>query len=452
MGNLFDSFWNLYWLIVSDLKVILTFLIVSTSFVMFLLPKEIKFKNLLFSVAIFFSSYILNLTISLLTIFIIFKVQLPQSVMELILSLNEIIEVFVFSMVFIKNGTRHKIIKTTILIATIMIAGVISKSIGSMADIIFNGESTITNIARALPYFSFFFMLLLIKRVDIDHYKNLSFQILIIILLTCLLLIIAGVFEYFIEMDEINMCALFVLTNSFLLLILGFSYYAAYKNVENRHAITNLEVQKTLREAEIESIEIDQNNRIELEKLRHDLKNQFNYVNLLLEKGKIDEAKKFTSEYINNYSTVLNSFSCSNNVVNSIVNLELTKAKIKNIEIDAKAIIPPLLPFKDYDLVSLITNMCDNALENYYSGNNEKIILRIFKQNDYIRFYISNPIDESVIDRNNYTQTRKVGRGHGYGTKIIKNIASTYNGYADFNIENNHFICDVLLNLEKEED
>ena len=38
-----------------------------------------------------------------------------------------------------------------------------------------------------------------------------------------------------------------------------------------------------------------------------------------------------------------------------------------------------------------------------------------------------------------------------YGTKIIKNIARDYNGYVDFNVEDNRFICDVVLNLNSGE-
>ena len=113
--------------------------------------------------------------------------------------------------------------------------------------------------------------------------------------------------------------------------------------------------------------------------------------------------------------------------------------------------VPPLLPFKDNDLVSLITNMIDNAIENYYSEKEDKITVRIIKQNDFIRFIVSNPIDISKANIKNLTKTSKVGRGHGYGTKIIKNIASAYNGYVDFGIEDNRFICDAVLNLNIKE-
>ena len=171
----------------------------------------------------------------------------------------------------------------------------------------------------------------------------------------------------------------------------------------------------------------------------------------MLQQGKVEEAEKYVNDYLNNSNPVLHSFSCSNNVINSIINLELTKAKIKKIKIDAKVVVPPLLPFKDTDLVSLLTNMIDNAIENYYSEGKDSIVVRIMKQNDFIRFIVSNPVNMEKINTRALTVTRKVGRGHGYGTKIIKNIASVYNGFVDFSVEDNRFICDVVLNLNVKE-
>ena len=113
--------------------------------------------------------------------------------------------------------------------------------------------------------------------------------------------------------------------------------------------------------------------------------------------------------------------------------------------------MPPSLPFQDIDLVSLLTNMIDNAIENYYDENKKPITVRIMKQNDFIRFLVANPVNMKNINPRSLTTTKKTGRGHGYGTKIIKNIASAYNGYVDFSVQDNSFICDAVLNLNIKE-
>ena len=362
------------------------------------------------------------------------------------------VTVLVFSLIFARGSKfLHRYIKTVILVSSIAVVEVLSKNFGFFFGLITNNLQIVVTLIRGFSYLIFPAVCILMKFVDINRYRNLSQEMVIIITLLSVLLFVVSVYEQASMTQEKTITLLLSVLDIVLLFILNFSYYATYKNIEHRHRITNLEVQKTLEDAERMSIAIDQNNREELEKLRHDIKNQFSYVDVMLQQGKYEEAKQYVEDYLNTSNPVLHSFSCSNNVINSIINLELTKAKIKDIKIDVKVVVPPALPFKDIDLVSLLTNIIDNAIENYYSEKNDPIMVRIMKQNDFIRFIVSNPVDLQKINPHGLTKTSKIGRGHGYGTKIIKNIVSEYNGYVDFNVEENRFVCDAVLNLNTKE-
>ena len=375
-----------------------------------------------------------------------------MSVTQGLFALAMPIAVLIFSLIFAR-GSRilHRYIKTVILVSSIAVVEVLAKNFGFFVGLVAQDNYALVTIARSLAYLIFPAICILLKFIDINHYRNLSQEMVIIISLLSALLFVASVYEQASMTQEKAVTLLLSILDIVLLFILNFSYYTTYKNIENRHRITNLEVQKTLEDAERMSIAIDQTNREELEKLRHDIKNQFSYVDVMLQQGKYDDAKQYVEDYLNNSNPVLHSFSCSNNVINSIINLELTKAKIKGIKIDVKVVVPPALPFKDIDLVSLLTNIIDNAIENYYSDKKEAIMVRIMKQNDFIRFIVSNPVNLEKINPYGLTKTSKTGRGHGYGTKIIKNIVSAYNGYVDFSIEENHFVCDAVLNLNTKE-
>lgn len=447
----FAQAFSFYYTTVFDLATILAYFFISAGFALWFLKLPLTKKDVIrmgitlmamYATCVLFASFMFALANQMGN----------QYAMQITYALTFPIIAFVFCMVFTR-GIRptHRFIKTIIIISSISVVEVLSKNMGFFIGLISDNATVFVAIGRSFPYMIFPAVCFLLNRIDINRYRNLSSEMVVIISVLSSLLLVASVYEQASMSQEKATTLLLSVLDIVLLFILNFSYYATYKNIESRHRITNLEVQKTLEDAERMSIAIDQNNREELEKLRHDIKNQFSYVDIMLQQGNTDEARKYISDYLNTSNPVLNSFSCSNNVINSIINLELTKAKIKKIKIDVKVVVPPALPFEDIDLVSLLTNMIDNAIENFYSVGKDVITVRIMKQNDFIRFIVSNPINAEKVNLRNLTKTSKIGRGHGYGTKIIKNIANAYNGYVDFNIEDNRFVCDAVLNLNTKE-
>ena len=436
-----------YFTIVLDASTFIMAFFIAAGFVIYCLPKVFNKKEILKLVLIFLVGYAAIILFPSL-MFALTNLISPLILKQIVYATSMPIVVGVFSLIFTKGTKLHLLVKTSILVASVVVTDVISKNMGFLIpwDI-----PIVSYLFRSVPYIFFTGICFLMNRIDITHYRNLPKEGVIVIITLSTVLVGFGVFEQGYMANDKVVNILLCILDVFLLVILALSYYASYKNIEHRHRITNMEVQKTLEDAERMSIAIDKTNREELEKLRHDMKNQLSYVEILIKQGKNEEATKYIDEYINSSSDVLNSFSCSNNVINSIINLELTKAKISKIKVDVKVVVPPLLPFKDNDLVSLITNMIDNAIENYHSEKEDKIIVRIIKQNDFIRFIVSNPIDTTQVNLKNLTKTSKAGRGHGYGTKIIKNIASSYNGYVHFGVEGDRFVCDTVLDLNVKE-
>ena len=446
----FSDGFSFYYKTVLDLTSFISYALLSFGLCILQWPKVYNKKEIIKLVLTFIISYGTCILFSSLMFAISATIQV-MAIMQMIYALTLPIVVFIYSMIFFKGRKLHRALKSIILISSIAVVEVLSKNTGFLFGTVSNNLFVVVAIARSAPFIFFTGVCYLVYRIDINRYRNLSNEMVIIISVLSALLITASIYEQASSSQEISIVVLLSCLDIVLLFVLNFSYYATYKNIEHRHRITNLEVQKTLEDAERMSIAIDQNNREELEKLRHDIKNQFSYLDIMLQQNKTEDARKYIEDYLNTSNPVLNSFSCSNTVINSIINLELTKAKIKRIKIDVKVVVPPALPFQDIDLVSLLTNMIDNAIENYYSNGKDAITVRIMKQNDFIRFIVSNPVNLEKVNLRSLTKTSKVGRGHGYGTKIIKNIATTYNGYVDFNIEDNHFVCDAVLNLNTKE-
>lgn len=189
-----------------------------------------------------------------------------------------------------------------------------------------------------------------------------------------------------------------------------------------------------------------------LRKIRHDIKNQYAMMGLLIKDEKYDELKKYYAEYTEKWKNILDYTNCGNKVIDNLINLEKLKASEKGIQIDTKIAIPPLLPFSSTDLCSLITNILDNAIEEIERiqdlKNKNTVSVQIGIHESYFILSVSNPTADS---KNKDLISKKQDKNnHGYGLKIIKSIVKKYKGSMQIENENNEFNISVILLMELE--
>ena len=353
----------------------------------------------------------------------------------------------IYIAIFVKDTKIKKIIKMEIVVATVLNVGSIVDFLIDMVEQGTGGNLVLNVICRIFPYSILVFISYLLKKFDIGRLKTLTKSQIFLVSMTTFILVGTALWEANISTDSFSIMWLLIASDAGGLFVLVYMYYTMHSVMEKRHRITTLEVQSSILELEKDSLRIDQKNREELMKIRHDLKNQLSYVNALLIEQKNDEAQQYLKGLLEQKEEYLESFSCSNTVISGIVNLELTKAKIEGKKIKFRAVVPPRLPFEDSDLLSLITNVADNCIENFVPENdNDQILISILTQNDYLRIVSFNTVDVEKATKK-FLSTTKSGKDHGYGTKIIKNITDKYHGYSTFKIENNKFICDVVLDM-----
>ncbi len=184
-----------------------------------------------------------------------------------------------------------------------------------------------------------------------------------------------------------------------------------------------------------------------IKKIQHDFKNSYSTIYNLIKNGNIAEAKK----QIESNLELLQSFEVfvkSNNaIVDTVVNAKLTEAK--SFGIDCTCICgTDFESIENLDLCRLLSNMLENAVTSCVtSKRNDKQISLIlsFDGSNYI-IDLKNSVDESVLTNNPELRTTKDNQHeHGYGVKIIKDIAKKYNGLCDFYEEGNIFCCKVVL-------
>ena len=132
-----------------------------------------------------------------------------------------------------------------------------------------------------------------------------------------------------------------------------------------------------------------------------------------------------------------------------IVNRKLAEIKAHNIPIQVHISVPKELPYSTEDLFSLINNIMNNALEAARETPDPRIFFNAKTQKNYFILTVQNSSSGNVLEDNPDLKTTKSNPSyHGYGIRLIRQIAEKYNGAADFSATKESFICRVMLTLD----
>lgn len=193
-----------------------------------------------------------------------------------------------------------------------------------------------------------------------------------------------------------------------------------------------------------------ENAKIEYEvmrKLRHDSMNIYSLLDDYISNEKYAEAKKYLSEIYSIANDKKIFVQTSNLALNSIVNAKLSMAK--SLSVNTTCMIEDTaLRMSDIDLCRMLSNMLDNAIHYLSSLNteNKNLLLKICSQEERIIFLVRNTIQGSVLENNpELLSSGKDEKEHGFGTRVIREIAEKYDGNAQFYEESGSFCCMVSI-------
>ena len=448
MGSLsFSQSLEMYFSNILNVTMFIQYFLFSVSLVILTLPKKIDKKAILFCAirfAILYVAYVFGESL-----FFALSNLAGMSAGGLLFTASFVVFPIVFLVPNVKDYPLHKVIKIAVMAASLMITAEIGRLLGQTLALDSPDQITFAFVlARTSPMLFLPFIGFILYKFNITRFKNLPKVHVIMVLVLSALLCASAVWQNGLEIETNSARFLLVLAATVELAVLVGLYYSIYHLIDYRHKVTELEVQSNVLSLEKEALLIDSQNREELMKIRHDLRNQLTYVDVLLKEGKNEEAKNYIQSLIEQKDEYLSSFSCSNLFISGVVNLELTKAKIAKKRIKFKVVVPPKLPFEDVDLLSLITNIVDNSLENFVPVDEKDVInVSIVTQQDYLRIISFNSVADDKLKEKPTLKTTKSGKAHGYGTRIIKNIAKKYEGYVTFTIEDHKFVCDCMINM-----
>lgn len=233
-----------------------------------------------------------------------------------------------------------------------------------------------------------------------------------------------------------------------MVVIAAIVWYMISKISKDNNIKTELKLSE-LRADMYEKNTLSSNKQIEeMSKIKHDISNQISSIDQLIVNRNYDEAHNVCIELIERMKLVYTPINTNNPVLNAVMNVEMEKAKKNGISFRTE-INDEMIEFKNNtDLISLIGNMCDNAIE-YLSTCSDSIRymeLSITRHNDYFIISCKNKIDSSILADNPDLITSKTDKAkHGKGLLIIKDVVNKYNGNFSFQENNGWFIVNIFL-------
>ena len=173
-------------------------------------------------------------------------------------------------------------------------------------------------------------------------------------------------------------------------------------------------------------------------KIKHDIKNNLIILQHLINNGKIEDANKILQEINQNLEYKKSDIYTGNIFIDAYLTNIINTSKI---DIQMKCSDLKDMHYKP-DVLSIIINLVDNAVENASSRVNLYIK---YEDKNNILIKVSNDCEN---DPTKLLKKSKKKGDHGYGLRIVKDIVNKYKGTYLTSYENYIFTTYVVINVE----
>lgn len=281
-----------------------------------------------------------------------------------------------------------------------------------------------------LAYTFVLWLILRIRKKNITLSNRYDIFAFIILPLLCMIAIYTDVFIYQIVNFDSHILALIII-NLFVLIVVSVLVWFLLIRISNDNQVkTDLLLSRQREEMYRESV-ISSGEQIRLvSEIKHDMKNNLSSIYSLIDNGQYDGAKRLCLDCSESIAKVYTPINTDNPTLNAILNVEIEKARQNDISF-SYTVTDSLEFVFSTDIVSMIGNLCDNAIE-YLSSvdkSQRKMSLEITVRNDYRIIMCRNTILSSVLRVNPDMKTTKNDETlHGKGLNILRGIVEKYNG------------------------
>lgn len=316
---------------------------------------------------------------------------------------------------------------------------------------------TLEAVVRSLIYLLIPLVALYLRRFNFDDYQTVPVSGLRMLGFGTICVFLLYLVEYYFLLTDYRI-SIALLVGYFCMFAMTCSAIQSIHTLcREQSALLELQAEKQRFVAEREMAQMTESKLEDLRCIRHDLKNQYSYMQILLAEKRYEELERYFAKLSENLPTQLSMIDCGNRTVNTVLNMEIAKLKSDRIVFEHQLVVPPVLPFPDEDVCAIITNLMDNAADECRrllkkGRQSVKARLEIYPHQSYLYLKCSNSTDRSELTRakGGLRTTKEDEQMHGYGTRIITKLAEKHNGCADFSLADGQFVAQVMLDMTED--
>lgn len=179
----------------------------------------------------------------------------------------------------------------------------------------------------------------------------------------------------------------------------------------------------------------------------HDMRNHLSVVKEYIQIKENEKAIDYLDQISNEVYGHERLFKSGNMDIDSIINYKLNEAIKRDIAVTVEAKLPSDINVSSLDIVVILGNLLDNAIEAASKvKNNKKIDIRIRYQDSILFINIQNDFDKLIVLEEGRIMTpEKYKANERIGLKNIEKILEKYNGLMNIHEKDDKFTADIIM-------
>lgn len=296
-----------------------------------------------------------------------------------------------------------------------------------------------------------FFLILLIRKqfakktmenmLDTEWLRFLFFPIFTIVAISAML----SVFEYVQTVEQANLLAVIAFG------MVGMNIVVFY--------LINDIVEREMKMHENKVFQIQAKNQLEMyrsisenfdnqKRKTHEYKNQISCIESLLDKRQYSKLEEYVKKIYGSLNNEPDAINTNNVIVNAILNTKYQEADAKGIVFVFRVNDLSELKIKDEDVVTILANLLNNAIEACETCEDKKVIrFKFVKEDDMVIIAVKNTFNYDIVYENGEIKSTKISNvdEHGVGIKNVLKIIEKYDGAYVIEDKNKEFFFSIII-------